>query len=152
MSAFIPALPIIPQNNVLTKSSFINEFRFDEEDEDEDEDGERGSGTHSFYNDRNTTWSTPSIDSLSDLRNKNVNGTKWDIFQIKMTGRDRGQYLTLFNQAILATFFEWTDGKPLRSEEWPCVITNLYEKIFEQNADNMHAKLIAAVSSWFSFL
>ena len=56
------------------------------------------------------------------------------------------------DQTVLAAFFEGDDGKgkPLRSDEWPAVITMLYKKIFQRPADTMPEGAVSAV--WFSIV
>jgi hypothetical protein len=51
------------------------------------------------------------------------------------------------DQTVLAAFFEGDNGKgkPLRTDEWPGVITMLYEKIFKRPADTMPDGALAAV-------
>lgn len=121
--------------------------------EDEDEDtGDQDS--FRFYNDRRSTFTTPSTDSLSSTRSRSITGgsRKSSFLLTTLTKTEKGKWEMLMDQTLLAAFFEGDNGKgkPLRTDEWPAVITMLYEKIFKRPADTMPDGSLAAV--WLSII
>jgi len=75
---------------------------------------------------------------MSGHRASIMNGGSKKLWQLKKTPlQEQGKYQELITQSILAAFYADPNGAPLKSHQWPGVITDLFEKIFKRSAESM---------------